>query len=434
MNSNTAHTMMAPAPTPHAPAPDDSAIVVRDLTKSFTIHDGATSAAEAMANAFKPKNLFRRNKGRTFTAVNGVSFDVQPGESVGLIGRNGAGKSTLLKVLARVTPPTSGSAAFRGSVGSLLEVGAGFHGELTGRENIFLNGAILGMRASDVRESFDDIVEFAGIGKFLETPVKRYSSGMYVRLAFAVAAHLRNDILLVDEVLAVGDTTFQQQSLEKMSSMAREGRTIVFVSHHMPSVRQLCSRGIVLEQGRLHYDGPVDQATEAYRTLQENDRAARLQSSNEGSTEFPQLAFLTPTQATYRPDEAKTFEFQLNRGKTSAQYTLCFILRDDTGNAVTMPESRSVGVWFDADKGYRGTFTLERPWLAPGRYSFDVWLHTIGDSVYGACEFTVTDESPYEFITDSWVAELSPVYAEFKVAAEPITATSAAHSTEQKKH
>lgn len=191
-----------------------------------------------------------------FWALSDVSFDVHPGEVVGVIGRNGAGKSTLLKILSRITRPTSGRVGMRGRVGSLLEVGTGFHPELTGRENIFLNGAILGMTRAQIRSRLDEIVAFAEIAAFLDTPVKRYSSGMYVRLAFAVAAHLDPEILLVDEVLAVGDYAFQRKCLGKMEDVSRSGRTVLFVSHNMTAVSGLCTRAILLEQGRLVDNGP----------------------------------------------------------------------------------------------------------------------------------------------------------------------------------
>jgi homopolymeric O-antigen transport system ATP-binding protein len=197
-------------------------------------------------------------------ALADVTFDVGRGEVLGLIGANGAGKSTLLKVLARITEPTTGQVAIRGRVGSLLEVGTGFHPELTGRENIFLNGTILGMRRAEIGAHFDEIVEFSGVERFLDTPVKRYSSGMQVRLAFAVAAHLQPEILLVDEVLAVGDAEFQQKCLGKMKDVTRAGRTVIFVSHNLAAVRALCTRSLVLEHGRLVFDGDTPAAIERY--------------------------------------------------------------------------------------------------------------------------------------------------------------------------
>ncbi len=190
-----------------------------------------------------------------FWALRDVSFEVAPGEVVGVIGRNGAGKSTLLKLLSRITEPSEGRITLRGRVGSLLEVGTGFHPELTGRENIFLNGAILGMKRAEIRKRFDEIVAFAEVEKFLDTPVKHYSSGMYMRLAFSVAAHLEPEILLVDEVLAVGDASFQRKCLNKMESVSKHGRTVFFVSHNMPAITRLCPRAIMLDRGRVYQDG-----------------------------------------------------------------------------------------------------------------------------------------------------------------------------------
>jgi lipopolysaccharide transport system ATP-binding protein len=224
----------------------------------------------------------------SFWALKDVSFEVRPGEVVGIIGRNGAGKSTLLKILSRIVEPTSGRAVVRGRMGSLLEVGTGFHPELTGRENIFLNGAILGMTRREIIRKFDEIVAFSEIEQFLDTPVKRYSSGMYVRLAFAVAAHLEPEILLVDEVLAVGDLAFQRKCLGKMGEVSREGRTVFFVSHNMPAVEALCDRGVWLKGGRLVMDAPARECVQAYvaQTIDEakgSCRASLLEHPNRRS-------------------------------------------------------------------------------------------------------------------------------------------------------
>jgi len=210
-------------------------------------------------------------------ALKDVSFEIKRGEAVGIIGRNGAGKSTLLKILSRVTEPSAGSVTIKGRLASLLEVGTGFHTELTGRENIFLNGAILGMTRQEIKKKFDEIVDFAEVQKFLDTPVKRYSSGMYVRLAFAVAAHLEPEILVVDEVLAVGDAQFQRKCLGRMEKVGKEGRTVLFVSHNMQAIRQLCSRGILLNNGKIVVDGDVISVTEQYlQNTRRIDDAASL--------------------------------------------------------------------------------------------------------------------------------------------------------------
>jgi lipopolysaccharide transport system ATP-binding protein len=201
------------------------------------------------------------NTGETVWALNDVSCEIKQGEVLGIIGRNGAGKSTLLKILSRVTAPTTGAVQVKGRIASLLEVGTGFHPELTGRENIFLNGAILGMTRAEIKDKFDEIVDFSGVEKFIDTPVKRYSSGMYVRLAFSVAAHLEPEILIVDEVLAVGDAGFRQKCLGKMQNVNRaEGRTVLFVSHDMASIDAICNRGIVLDSGKIAFDGPTSEA------------------------------------------------------------------------------------------------------------------------------------------------------------------------------
>jgi homopolymeric O-antigen transport system ATP-binding protein len=246
---------------------------VEGLGKSYKIGEREPYRAlrDVLTDAFTAPARLARGRRRSkpaptdrIWALADVSFDVRQGQVLGLIGRNGAGKSTLLKVLSRITEPTTGQVTLRGRVGSLLEVGTGFHPELTGRENIFLNGTILGMRRAEIVRRFDEIVEFAGVARFLDTPVKRYSSGMQVRLAFAVAAHLEPEILLVDEVLAVGDAEFQEKCLGKMRDVTQEGRTIVFVSHNLAAVRSLCSRALLLEQGRLAFDGPTDEAVERY--------------------------------------------------------------------------------------------------------------------------------------------------------------------------
>ncbi len=243
------------------------AIQVRDLGKQYRIGAVVTrypTLREALAD--RVQALFHRNHraDETIWALRHVSFEVEHGKVLGVIGRNGAGKSTLLKILSRVTEPTEGEAEIRGRVGSLLEVGTGFHPELTGRENIYLNGAILGMKRSEIDRKFDEIVAFAEVEPFIDTPVKRYSSGMYLRLAFAVAAHLEPEILVVDEVLAVGDAEFQRKCLGKMGEVAREGRTVLFVSHNMSAILRLTEETLVLEKGRLVMRAPTPEAVDYY--------------------------------------------------------------------------------------------------------------------------------------------------------------------------
>ena len=229
----------------------------------------------------------------TFWALRDLSLTVQRGEVLGIIGRNGAGKSTLLKILSRITEPTTGQAILKGRVASLLEVGTGFHPELTGRENIYLNGAILGMNKTEIARKFDEIVEFAEVGEFIDTPVKRYSSGMYVRLAFAVAAHLEPEILIVDEVLAVGDLNFQRKCIGKMGDVAKHGRTVLFVSHNMASVLSLCQRTVMLDGGRLVKSGVTEEVVNAYQQAGRRPETisldARLDRCGDGSTKFVSL-------------------------------------------------------------------------------------------------------------------------------------------------
>ena len=243
----------------------DAIIRVENLSKLYhlgQLHQQINSFRDRVRGFFKKSRGFK--KAETIWALRDVSFEVKEGEVVGIIGRNGAGKSTLLKTLSRIVKPTSGHAKINGRVGSLLEVGTGFHPELTGRENIYLNGAILGMKKQEIQQKFDEIVAFAEVEKFLDTPVKRYSSGMYVRLAFAVAAHLEPDILVVDEVLAVGDVAFQKKCIGRMGEVANEGRTILFVTHNMPTVRKLCPKAILLENGRVAMIGATDSVVDRY--------------------------------------------------------------------------------------------------------------------------------------------------------------------------
>lgn len=246
-------------------------IRVEDLGKRYriglrkdnyvTLRDSLTQAVRAPLRRLRER---RDDEGQTLWALRDVGFEVQPGEVLGIIGRNGAGKSTLLKVLSRITEPTTGRVELYGRVGSLLEVGTGFHPELTGRENIFMNGAILGMRRRDIARQFDPIVEFSEVGRFIDTPVKHYSSGMFMRLAFAVAAHLEPEILIVDEVLAVGDANFQKKCLGKMGTVAQQGRTVLFVSHNMRAMQSLCNRVIWINEGSVSADGLADTVISNY--------------------------------------------------------------------------------------------------------------------------------------------------------------------------
>lgn len=247
----------------------ESYVALRDV-----VARGARNVARSIGDLVRGRPNIAGDEVEEFWALRDVSFEVGRGDVVGIIGSNGAGKSTLLKVLSRITEPSAGRAEIRGRIATLLEVGTGFHPELTGRENIMLNGAILGMSRSEVRAKFDEIVDFAGVERFLDTPVKRYSSGMYVRLAFSVAAHLEPEILVVDEVLAVGDADFQKKCLGKMQSVTRSGRTVLFVSHNTAALASICNRGIVLASGQVVFDGGIEGALARYRDAR--DRGERV--------------------------------------------------------------------------------------------------------------------------------------------------------------
>lgn len=279
----------------------DIAIHVRGLGKKYTIggpQEKYLTFRDAISSSVKApfKRILSHEKSPEFWALRSVSFDVEPGEVVGIIGRNGAGKSTLLKILSRITSPTEGIVDLYGRVGSLLEVGTGFHPELTGRENVYLSGSIIGMKKREINEKFDAIVKFAEMEKFLDTPVKRYSSGMYIRLAFAVAAHLDPEILVIDEVLAVGDASFQKKCLGKMGDVAKEGRTVLFVSHNMAAIKNLCPRSIHLYNGEKIADGSsLDVIDEYIRNLdaniQENDLARRKDRKGSGDIIIKNVRF-----------------------------------------------------------------------------------------------------------------------------------------------
>jgi len=246
-----------------------SIIEVHRLTKRFRIGElGSYYHTLRDVLSFKAK---RKNKAQRFiTALDDISFDVEPGDTVGIIGRNGSGKTTLLKILSQITYPDEGYAVLRGKIGALLEVGTGFHGELTGRENVFFNGALLGLSKKEIKAKFDEIVDFAGVKQFIDTPLKHYSSGMQLRLAFAVAAHLNPEILVIDEVLAVGDAEFQKKTLNKMSEVAQAGRTILFVSHNMATISAFCKKTIILDKGKLINFGPTEEMIKQYLKILDN--------------------------------------------------------------------------------------------------------------------------------------------------------------------
>jgi lipopolysaccharide transport system ATP-binding protein len=332
-----------------------------------------------------PMKMLRRPKQEMFWALRNVSLEVRQGEVLGLIGRNGAGKTTLLKLLSRITRPTEGWAEIRGKVRSLLEVGTGFHGELSGRENTYLSGSILGMRKEEIDRKFDEIVAFAEIEKFIDTPVKHYSSGMYVRLAFAVAAHLEPEILLVDEVLAVGDIAFQKKCMGKMGDVSRAGRTIILVSHNMAAINALCSRCVILNAGGVEFDGPTDQATARYYAESMNmgsgsDLTNRRREGS-GKARFTSV-FVQPLDAAGRGLEVALPGCDLNIvvglqcESSFAHANLALIFYDSNGYRVIDTNTAQKGEFLSLQAGQivRAEFLLREVLLKPGKYLLGLWL------------------------------------------------------------
>jgi len=308
-------------------------------------------------------------------ALKDISFEVRRGDVVGIIGRNGAGKSTLLKILSRITDPTKGYADIYGRVGSLLEVGTGFHAELTGRENTYLNGAILGMNKAEIERKFDEIVAFAEVERFIDTPVKHYSSGMYLRLAFAVAAHLEPEILLVDEVLAVGDAVFQQKCLGKMGEVAQEGRTVLFVSHNMGAVRALCTRGVTLHRGGVIASGPITQAIEAYHGLVLDAMAeGRRGAAAEGAvsaTGFGPVTLASHDSTTVPQSSGFELATLLRVAEEVTGFSLFCIAEDMHGRPIfhLRQESPQLGVRSAVQGEFDVRVKLPPLWLVPGMYT-----------------------------------------------------------------
>jgi lipopolysaccharide transport system ATP-binding protein len=334
-----------------------------------------------------------------FWALQDVSFEVKQGEVMGIIGRNGAGKSTLLKILSRITEPTKGRVRVRGRVASLLEVGTGFHPELTGRENIFLNGAILGMTRVEIRRKFDEIVAFAEIEKFIDTPVKRYSSGMYVRLAFAVAAHLEPEILIVDEVLAVGDSEFQKKCMGKMQEVHQTARTILFVSHNTGAIQTLCTRAVLLKHGRIEQTGEVGRVVDHYLYAGESEKNASSSWIRPGKESSSGRAFFTEITARLEGEqpymqlscELKIKCIDKNCPKTFVSLDICDIAGTPFLNPVPVPHP-----FIEMTEGdYLLNFQVDLPPLIPGRYLVSVWIgpdYTSQiDYVTHAVEFTIED-------------------------------------------
>ncbi len=352
---------------------------------------GETNASTGSAQATNRKNDI-------VWSLKDINFEIEQGDAVGIIGRNGAGKSTLLKVLSRVTSPTTGRITGKGRIASLLEVGTGFHPELTGRENIYLNGAILGMRKKEITRKFDEIVDFAGVERYIDTPVKRYSSGMYVRLAFAVAAHLESEILIVDEVLAVGDAEFQKKCLGKMGEVSKgEGRTVLFVSHNMGSVKQLCSTAILMENGKLTMQGSTNHVIQDYISnklstqkkyiLQNSSKQiyfSEIFSSNIRNIECADFLFNEKIKI--------NFKFKANHPPLGLQVGIG--LQNKYNNRV-FTLLREVIYFNKENDEYSGSVILPEQIIAPNKYSFifALWLKngTVYDSIDNICDINIYD-------------------------------------------
>jgi lipopolysaccharide transport system ATP-binding protein len=341
---------------------------------------------EALINAFRPRH--RKPAGEdTILALNDLNFTVNEGEVVGIIGRNGAGKSTLLKILSKITYPTSGRIHVRGRVASLIEVGTGFHDELTGRENIYLNGSILGMRKREIDQRLDQIIEFAGVDKFIDTPIKRYSSGMRLRLGFAVAAHMEPDVLFVDEVLAVGDADFQKKCLTAMDDLRTGGRTVLFVSHNMAAIENLCPRTIWIDAGKLRQDGPTDDVIAAYLATFSDAQRARYDlekvdgRGGDGSVRFTRVDFLdaegNPT-AVFRSGESLRARFHFRVKERVKDPHFDVLIHSDLGTRIATISSTHTGYYIPTLEAGVGTIdvVIDDLFLLPNRYYLSLWIST----------------------------------------------------------
>lgn len=359
----------------------DIAVVVENVSKKYLIGTGKSgSIRETVVKTFNGKLGKSYRKQEEFWALQDISFKLQNGEALGVIGKNGAGKSTLLKILSKITYPTKGSFITNGRVSSLLEVGTGFHPELTGKENIFLNGTILGMSRNEVKKKFDEIVNFSEVERFLDTPVKRYSSGMYVRLAFAVAAHLEPEVLIIDEVLAVGDAEFQKKCLGKMNDVTKTGRTVVFVSHNMEAIKNLCSSAFLLEHGRIVEKGNVDVVVNKYLSQQTknvlnvswqdietapgNDKVLLIEASVNSSNPTDKTIFTTDY------DIILVFKF-INKVEGKNNIDIAFHLSDENGNLLFMSNSCFVNEKYFNTGEITGTCIIPRNLLNEGTYTIE---------------------------------------------------------------
>lgn len=351
---------------------------IRNISKKFQI---GTSSGPYLSIR---ESLFKRGKktsaSKDFWALQDVSFDVEPGESIAIVGKNGAGKSTLLKILSKITPPTKGKIVSRGRVASLLEVGTGFHPELTGKENVYLNGSILGLKKSEINARYDEIVDFAGVEQFLNTPLKRYSSGMQLRLAFAVAAHLEPEILVIDEVLAVGDAAFQKKCLGKMNEVSKSGRTILFVSHNMGAVSKLCTRAVLLKNGMVQDIGTTDHIVETYLKdsgVSDNATVIVDNTSTQSSWLINEFTLLQNGKNTPRIVNNQPLTVRiLFQGSIAQKISFELVIRNYRGEQLMfIPLGLSQDISYTLDEGqYELTFNINLPFLSESNYSFDVFV------------------------------------------------------------
>lgn len=392
------------------------AISVRGLGKTYRLGamgERSTTAAGAAVQ-------WLRNTGRAkytlFDALDDIGFDIPHGEAIGIVGRNGAGKSTLLKLLTRVTAPSRGRIELDGRIGSLLEVGTGFHPELTGRENIYLNGAILGMTRKEIQRRYDEIVAFSGIEKFLGTPVKRYSSGMYVRLAFSVAAHLDTEILAIDEVLAVGDAEFQRRSIAKMREAASGGRTVLYVSHQLQTVQALCTSAMLLDRGSLVYSGTVEGTLDAYRNSFEKFAVAQSDPANRPGNGRLRIGAVSMDDEFVKSGDDLVIQFEAPRAADLiGTYFVSAHINNDQGSVITQCDSRLVGKWFDPEEPQSGRLVIRGLWLKPGEYTVDFYACQAGvlDAWEGAWRFEVLPDLPYPEFAESSGTEKGLVFVDF---------------------
>ncbi len=404
---------------------DNTAVSIENVSKSYRIVHNvvqhSTLAEQFVHKLTHPRAA--RPESETFWAVRDISFEVGRGEVVGIIGRNGAGKSTLLKLLSRITEPTSGQISLYGRLGSLLEVGTGFHPELTGKENIYLNGAILGMRRREIDAQLEAIVEFAGVSQFLDTPVKRYSSGMYVRLAFAVAAHLNPEILVIDEVLAVGDMEFQKKCLGKMKDVASGGRTVLFVSHQMQAIQALCQKAVFLKAGRLDFYGDVPTAIRKYMASGQNSviTANDMRRPGTGEVRFSKFDL---NKRTYNSLDDITLDIEVAALTEHApNYFISIEVHNAMGAPVLHLDSRLLNQEYEAIPRRRLRYTVRQTRLAQGDYRVHAYLCAAGvmDKFEDAAELTVEPILPYPAWRSDCVSSAA-YYPEFDITDLPLEA------------